>query len=55
MSSPQIRRADRAMSDQRMLETLARGYSGRLVAGAAVASWPLGASAQLVRADEVIE
>jgi len=30
MSSPQIRRADRAMSDERILETLARGYSGRL-------------------------
>src|SRR5262245_32815779 len=30
MSSPQIRRADRAMSDQRTLEILARGYSGRL-------------------------
>ena len=30
MSSPQIRRTDRAMSDQRMLETLAGGYSGRL-------------------------
>jgi uncharacterized protein len=30
MSSPQIRRADRAMSDERTLETLTRGYSGRL-------------------------
>jgi nitroimidazol reductase NimA-like FMN-containing flavoprotein (pyridoxamine 5'-phosphate oxidase superfamily) len=30
MSSPQIRRADRAMSDERTLETLAQGYSGRL-------------------------
>jgi len=30
MSSPQIRRADRAMSAQRMLDMLARGYSGRL-------------------------
>src|SRR5580700_9504508 len=30
MSSPQIRRVDRAMSDERSLETLARGYSGRL-------------------------
>jgi len=30
MSSPQIRRADRAMSEERTLETLARGYSGRL-------------------------
>jgi uncharacterized protein len=30
MSSPQLRRADRAMSDERVLETLARGYSGRL-------------------------
>jgi len=30
MSSPQIRRADRVMSDERTLETLARGYSGRL-------------------------
>src|ERR1700680_5181705 len=30
MSSPQIRRADRAMSDERMLETLAQGDSGRL-------------------------
>lgn len=30
MSSPPIRRADRAMSDERILETLARGYSGRL-------------------------
>ena len=30
MSSPQIRRADRIMSDERALETLARGYSGRL-------------------------
>jgi uncharacterized protein len=29
MSSPRIRRADRAMSDERML-ALARGYSGRL-------------------------
>ncbi len=30
MSSPQIRRADRAMSEERILETVARGYSGRL-------------------------
>jgi uncharacterized protein len=30
MSSPQIRRADRAMSDERTLETLAQGYSGHL-------------------------
>lgn len=30
MSSPKVRRADRMMSDQRVLETLARGYSGRL-------------------------
>ena len=30
MSSPQIRRADRAMSVERTLETLAQGYSGRL-------------------------
>jgi nitroimidazol reductase NimA-like FMN-containing flavoprotein (pyridoxamine 5'-phosphate oxidase superfamily) len=30
MSSPQIRRADRMMSDEHALETLARGYSGRL-------------------------
>jgi nitroimidazol reductase NimA-like FMN-containing flavoprotein (pyridoxamine 5'-phosphate oxidase superfamily) len=30
MSSPQLRRADRTMSDERTLETLARGYSGRL-------------------------
>jgi nitroimidazol reductase NimA-like FMN-containing flavoprotein (pyridoxamine 5'-phosphate oxidase superfamily) len=30
MSSPQIRRADRLMSDQRALEVLAQGYSGRL-------------------------
>src|ERR1700736_6037029 len=30
MSSPQIRRADRIMSDERALDTLARGYSGRL-------------------------
>jgi uncharacterized protein len=30
MSSPQIRRADRMMSDERILATLARGYSGRL-------------------------
>ena len=30
MSSPPIRRADRAMSDQHMLDTLARGYSGCL-------------------------
>jgi nitroimidazol reductase NimA-like FMN-containing flavoprotein (pyridoxamine 5'-phosphate oxidase superfamily) len=30
MSSPQIRRADRMMSDERALETLAQGYSGRL-------------------------
>jgi nitroimidazol reductase NimA-like FMN-containing flavoprotein (pyridoxamine 5'-phosphate oxidase superfamily) len=30
MSSPPVRRADRAMSDQRMLDTLARGYSGCL-------------------------
>jgi uncharacterized protein len=30
MSSPQIRRADRVMSERRMLETLARGHSGRL-------------------------
>jgi uncharacterized protein len=30
MSSPKIRRADRVMSDERTLETLARGYSGCL-------------------------
>jgi uncharacterized protein len=30
MSSPQTRRADRLMSDERTLETLSRGYSGRL-------------------------
>ena len=30
MSSPQIRRVDRSMSDERSVETLARGYSGRL-------------------------
>src|SRR3954452_20370947 len=30
MSSPQLRRADRAMSDDRIRETLARGYSGHL-------------------------
>ena len=30
MSSPQTRRADRMMSDERALETLAQGYSGRL-------------------------
>jgi hypothetical protein len=30
MSSPPIRRADRAMSHERMLETLAGGYSGHL-------------------------
>ena len=30
MSSPQIRRADRAMSEARTLETFVRGYSGRL-------------------------
>jgi uncharacterized protein len=30
MSSPQIRRADRAMSDERARQVLARGYSGRL-------------------------
>jgi nitroimidazol reductase NimA-like FMN-containing flavoprotein (pyridoxamine 5'-phosphate oxidase superfamily) len=30
MSSPQIRRADKAMPDERILETLAQGYSGRL-------------------------
>jgi uncharacterized protein len=30
MSSPKIRRADLVMSDDRALETLARGYSGRL-------------------------
>jgi nitroimidazol reductase NimA-like FMN-containing flavoprotein (pyridoxamine 5'-phosphate oxidase superfamily) len=30
MSSPQLRRADRSMSDQRALETLAQGYIGRL-------------------------
>ncbi|MCP3470415.1 pyridoxamine 5'-phosphate oxidase family protein [Bradyrhizobium sp. CCGUVB1N3] len=30
MSSPQIRRADRAMSHERMLEMLAQGYSGHL-------------------------
>lgn len=30
MSSPQIRRADRAMSEQRALQALAQGYSGRL-------------------------
>ena len=30
MSSPQVRRADRMMSDERALETLAHGYSGRL-------------------------
>jgi nitroimidazol reductase NimA-like FMN-containing flavoprotein (pyridoxamine 5'-phosphate oxidase superfamily) len=30
MSSPQIRRVDRSMSDERSLETLVRGHSGRL-------------------------
>jgi nitroimidazol reductase NimA-like FMN-containing flavoprotein (pyridoxamine 5'-phosphate oxidase superfamily) len=30
MSSPQIRRADRMMSDERALETVAQGYSGHL-------------------------
>lgn len=30
MSSPQIRRADRVMSDERARETLAQGYSGHL-------------------------
>jgi uncharacterized protein len=30
MNSPLIRRADRSMSPERTLETLARGYSGRL-------------------------
>lgn len=30
MSSPQIRRADRAMSDERARETLAQGYGGHL-------------------------
>lgn len=30
MSSPQTRRTDRMMSDERALETLAQGYSGRL-------------------------
>jgi hypothetical protein len=30
MSSPQIRRADRMMSDQRALQALAQCYSGRL-------------------------
>ncbi|MEH2558059.1 nitroimidazol reductase NimA-like FMN-containing flavoprotein (pyridoxamine 5'-phosphate oxidase superfamily) [Bradyrhizobium algeriense] len=30
MSSPQVRRADRMMSDEHALETLARGFSGRL-------------------------
>jgi nitroimidazol reductase NimA-like FMN-containing flavoprotein (pyridoxamine 5'-phosphate oxidase superfamily) len=30
MSSPQMRRADRATSDQHALETLTQGYSGRL-------------------------
>lgn len=30
MSSPQIRRADWLMSDERILETLALGYSGRV-------------------------
>ena len=30
MSSPQLRRADRVMSEQRALEMLARGFSGRL-------------------------
>ena len=30
MTSPQIRRADRAMSDERISEMLTRGYSGRL-------------------------
>ena len=30
MSSPQVRRADRMMSYERALETLAHGYSGRL-------------------------
>lgn len=30
MSAPQTRRADLAMPDERTLETLARGYSGRL-------------------------
>jgi nitroimidazol reductase NimA-like FMN-containing flavoprotein (pyridoxamine 5'-phosphate oxidase superfamily) len=30
MSSPQLRRADRIMPEERALDTLARGYSGRL-------------------------
>jgi uncharacterized protein len=30
MSSPQTRRADRLMTDERTLETITRGYSGRL-------------------------
>jgi nitroimidazol reductase NimA-like FMN-containing flavoprotein (pyridoxamine 5'-phosphate oxidase superfamily) len=30
MSSPQIRRADRAMSEERVRQVLAQGYSGRL-------------------------
>ena len=30
MSSPQIRRADRAMSEERARRVLAQGYSGRL-------------------------
>jgi len=30
MSSPQLRRADRAMSEQRAFEMLARGFSGQL-------------------------
>src|SRR3954447_23833152 len=30
MSSPQVRRADRMMSDQRPLQTLAQGFSGHL-------------------------
>jgi nitroimidazol reductase NimA-like FMN-containing flavoprotein (pyridoxamine 5'-phosphate oxidase superfamily) len=30
MSSPQLRRADRVMSEQRALEMLARGFSGQL-------------------------
>ena len=30
MSSPPVRRADRSMSEERALELLARGYSGRL-------------------------
>jgi hypothetical protein len=58
MSSPPVRRADRSMSEERALELLARGYSGRLAtvsedgfpylitaALSAILVWPIAACA----------